>query len=336
MTIKQKIASDLLTKFPDAHTKTLARIAYRENKSVFTSLETARSAIRSLRGANGAHDLKHISVKEFTRNPRAPGDPFAKIPEGKTHFEKWEALQVDGPLRVLVLSDLHIPYHDREAVIAALRWGKSNGINTILLNGDIADFFSVSFWEKDPRKRRFAEELKTTREFLETLRANFPKARIIVKEGNHEERWTRYMFVKAPELLGVKEFESRSLLGLDKIGIAETDIVAEKRPVRLGDLNCIHGHEYKFQIANPVNPARGLFLKAKAFAMCSHFHQSSYHSDKNIEQRTIATWSIACLCDMHPDYAPLNNWNHGFGFVETFNNGKFEFKNHYISGGRVY
>lgn len=301
MTTQTQIALDLLERFPQASSLTLARTAYRDNQSAFASLESARSVFRRLRGATGEGNRKSSSHKGFFRPAQAPGDPFGTIPKGVTYFDEWRALQVDGPLRVLVMSDIHIPYHDREAVLTALRWGKQNGVNALLLNGDIADFFSVSFWEKDPRKRDFPGELKACKEFLTAVRAGFPRAKIIAKIGNHEERWVRYMTVKAPELLGVPEFEIAEMLRLEELRI---ESVGEKRPVRLGQLNVLHGHEYRFAISNPVNPARGLFLRCKAFALCGHFHQGSYHSDRTVEQKTVACWSTGCLCDLHPDYAP--------------------------------
>lgn len=329
MTIQQEIITKLLDKFPKAGMLTIARMAYENNKSVFSSLAAARSNVRNLCGRK-ADGIKHPIT--HPRPAAKPGDPFGKIPDGLTHFESWQSVQIDGALKCLILSDLHIPYHDRSAIITALAHGKKVGVDTVLLNGDTADFFSVSFWEKDPRKRRFADELKTVREFITTLRETFPKARIIFKEGNHEERWQRYMFVKAPELLGVAEFEPKAMLGLDGI-----ELVNEKRPIRLGKLNVLHGHEYRFMISNPVNPARGLFLRCKAFALCGHFHQSSYHSAKTVEQKNVACWSTGCLCDLHPDYAVFNEWSLGFAVVETQNSGDFEVKNHYISAeGRVY
>lgn len=54
------------------------------------------------------------------------------------------------------------------------------------------------------------------------------------------------------------------------------------------------------------------------------------------EIQVTGTWSTGCLCDLHPDYAPLNKWNHGFAFVEVFNGGKFEVQNLFISDGKVY
>lgn len=328
-----KLLTGLLEEFPKAATKTIARIAYKRAPSLFRDIEAARGHLRTLRGANGERKRSQVNDKRFFRKPRKSGDPFSKISRGRTHFQDWGAVQIDGPMRALLLADLHIPYHDRGAIIAALRYGKSRRADTVLLNGDIADCFSVSFWEKDPRKRDFVDEVEQVRNFLSLVRSGYPKARIIYKIGNHEERFERYMSVKAPELLGLPEFSFKSVFQLDQFGV---DLVEDKRPIRLGKLNVVHGHEYKFAIANPVNPARGYFLRAKAHCIGSHLHQSSQHSEKNIEQRVISTWSTGCLCDLHPDYTPLNPWNLGFAFIEVDREGAFNVANLKVIDGKVY
>lgn len=328
------VAFGLLEKFPDAGSLTLAKMALKQYPLLFTSVESARKVFRRLRGAHGEKNRKDCVDKTHYREPQKPGDPFGEIPVGKTHFEDWEALQIDGPARVLVLSDVHIPYHDKSAFVAALRYGKSAGVDTVLFNGDLGDFFTVSFWEKDPRQRDLANEIDVQRECLRVIRNGFPKARIIFKEGNHEERWERYLKVKAPELLGMKEFQIPAVLQFSNVGIE--DYVGEKRPIRLGLLNVLHGHEYRFAISNPVNAARGLYLRAKAHALCGHFHQRSEHSEKSVEQSKIATWSTGCLCEMHPEYGPLNNWSHGFAIVDVDKEGKFNVQNRMISGGKIF
>ena len=42
------------------------------------------------------------------------------------------------------------------------------------------------------------------------------------------------------------------------------------------------------------------------------------------------------MCDLHPDYARINNWNTGFGIVTKDDDGKFEFENHKIINGKVF
>ncbi len=331
MTPQREIAIDLLQRFPNAATKTLALKAIKENPSVYKSAESARSILRQVRGARGPQSRSVAS--KLHRKPQVSGDAFPTIPKGWSHFDNWGTFQIPGPARVLVISDCHIPYHDQTALRVALGYGRDRQADVILLNGDIADFFSVSAWEKDPRKRRFADELKIVCEFLKTLREEFPKARIIYKLGNHEERYERYMMLKAPELLNVAEFSIEKILGLADLGI---ELVRDMRPIRLGPLNVIHGHEYKFNISNPVNPARGFFLRAKVHCMGSHLHQTSQHSEKNLEEKVISAWSIGCLCGLHPDYRPLNNWNHGFSFVELDAASAFHVENLKIIRGEVY
>lgn len=323
----------ILRRFPNAATKTLARIACKEAPAAWGGIESARQYFRYLRGAIGEDKRQQLKDKSFYRPVGKSGDPFRKLLPGKSHFDDWSVVRIDGPCRVLVLADVHIPYHDLKALLAALRYGREHRANLILLNGDIGDFFSVSFWEKDPRKRNFQEEVVQVRSFLETVRGGFKGARIIYKLGNHEERFERYMSLKAPELLGLDDFSFERVFQLERFGI---ELVRDKRPIRLGNLNVIHGHEYKFNISNPVNPARGFFMRAKTHCLGSHLHQASQHSEKNIEGKVVSTWSTGCLCNMQCDYSPLNNWCHGFAFVEVDRGGSFHVENLRIIDGRIY
>lgn len=278
----------------------------------------------------GSADRKRASAP---RKPRKAGGGFKSIPKGLTHFEKWGAYVVDGKCRAAILSDLHIPYHDQTALLAALAHVQVCDPSVIVLNGDVADFYSVSFWEKDPRKRDFRAEVDTVKVVLSQIRLAFPNARIIYKCGNHEERYERYMLVKAPELLDMEVTQIGQILSLPEFDI---ELVRDKRPIRLGKLNVIHGHEFRFAIAGPVNPARGFFNKAKAHCIGGHLHQTSQHSEKNINQSVISTWSTGCLCDLHPDYAPINQWNHGFAMVDVTRTGVFQVNNLRIVDGECY
>jgi hypothetical protein len=98
----------------------------------------------------------------------------------------------------------------------------------------------------------------------------------------------------------------------------------------------IHGHEFGYGVSNPVNPARTFFLKAKCHVIGGHYHQTSHHSEKNLEQNLVSAWSSGCLCEEHPDYRPINNWSLGFVFVELDNHGAFRVENKRIVGGRVW
>jgi len=322
---------DLINKFPDAPALTLAKKAYREHPNLWSGVESCRSAVRLILGAHGKKDRKNAIDKTLFRTLR-PAGWTGVIPVSLSQND-WQAFEIKEAHKTLILSDVHIPFHDAAALETALEYGKKRKPSLIILNGDIFDHFAISRWIKDPRKRNFIDEVKDGKYFLKGLRQVFPKARILFKKGNHEERYELFMQLKAPELFGLPEFEWGNVFGLDDFGI---ELVDQKRPIRLGKLNVLHGHEYVFAISNPVNPARGLYLRAKRHALCGHFHQSAAHSEKDLEQNVISTWSTGALCDMHPEYRPLNPWSTGFAFVETDKTGAFHVDNLRVINGEVY
>ena len=81
---------------------------------------------------------------------------------------------------ILVLSDIHIPFHDKKALNIALQYAKD--CDTILLNGDIIDFYGLSRFIKNPEKSFINHEIEIAKEFLQMLRSNF-KGEILFKVG---------------------------------------------------------------------------------------------------------------------------------------------------------
>ena len=245
----------------------------------------------------------------------------------------YEPLQVDTPGWWLVLSDLHIPYHEEQAVQAAVEAGMDAGAVGVLLNGDILDYHELSDYDKDPTAPRYREERECGLAFFAYLRARFPKADTIYKAGNHEERLERYVMRRAPALFGLELISLPALMELDRFGVKW---VGDKRVVRLGKLNVLHGHEYTDrQVASPVNPARGLFLKTKGNALCGHHHQTSEHHEPTITGRPQGCWSTGCLCQLCPQWKPLNKWGHGFALVRVDSGGGFHVRNLRILDGKV-
>lgn len=319
----------LITRFPDQPALTLAKMAYAERPEGWSSLEACRSMVRQILGINGKKKAKD---KTLFRKPRKAGWSDV-IPESLMAAGHWKAVEIAGPARAIVLSDIHIPFHDSQAIELALQYGVDNRADLILLNGDIIDCYSLSRWETDPKLRDFPAEVRATKHFLTGLRGRFPHAQIVFKTGNHEERLLRYLRIKAPELLGLPEFDWANVLDLKKLDI---QLVDEKRPIRFGKLHIIHGNEYVFNISNPVNPARGLYLRAKVHAICGHFHQSASHSEKDLKGDVISTWSTGCLCDMTPEWLPLNKWNSGFAFIVVDKKGGFRVDNLRIVDGEIW
>lgn len=329
-----EIIAEALKRFPKSGKKTIALAIYKENPEVWPNEMAAHNAVRYYTGTLGSANRKKKRPLP-DRPTESPGDGVARrFPNGLRHHASFEPLRVKGIRRALLLYDVHVPYHDESVLEIAVNHGIESGCDCVILAGDFMDFYAGSDWVTDPRKRDFRGELDMGREILAAIRKAFPRAQIIYKLGNHEERWERYLVTKAPILLGVEDFELEKILRLDKLNIR---VMSHRAPVVLGNkLNVIHGHEFGKTMTNPVNPSRGLFLRGKANAICGHYHQTSQHTEKNIEQKYLSCWSSGSLCDMHPDYAPMNNWNHGFIEVDVSGDEDFTVHNYKILNGKVY
>ena len=320
-----KIAKEMVIRFPDSPKLTLAKKLYKENPKVFTSVEHARGCINRIRGL-GSHG--RIADKSLFEEPKFNYNPFS-LPESKSEpREIWKLPKSIS--KVLLLSDIHFPYHDEKALTTALKYGQKEGVDAVFINGDLIDFYQLSFHEKDPRVTSIADELEMTRDFFDSLKKAFPKALIYYIPGNHEHRLERYLRVKAPELLDIQEFRIDILLKLGEKGI---HYLAHGTKCYFGKLLVEHGDKMKG--SGGVNPARSLFAKLKRHAICGHFHRTSEATEKVYDGDVVVTYSTGCLCELEPRYMEVNNHNHGFAIVDM-NGDNFAVSNKKIVNGIVY
>lgn len=97
-----------------------------------------------------------------------------------------------GLKTVVVVSDLHVPYHDAAALRLVLKVCRKIKPDILALNGDALDCYAVSKHPKTwGRKADFQAELDAwegVRRELEDV-----SDRRIFIAGNHEDRWPRYL-----------------------------------------------------------------------------------------------------------------------------------------------
>ena len=312
------MAEELCREFPNAASRTLAKRIGRQCK---VSIDTARSAVRAVRGIVGKTNRNKTRDKSQYREPKPAGVP-PKLPPSLC--EKWEPFDLGCGVSVAVISDLHIPYHDQQAVEAAVAYLQKRKPDVLLLNGDYGDWYSVSRYLKDPRKRRLKREIKMQRDGLKWLRSQFPKARIIKKEGNHEARWSHFLWNSAAEISEFPQVRLPRILGMRTLGIEYVD---NQRPIMAGKLPIFHGHELGKGISSPVNAARGVFMRMISTALVGHHHRTSSHTEPNWKHEEIVCWSTGCLCGLAADFAVINKWNHGFAVVDVDGVGQFQVDN---------
>ena len=330
-TLKSEKAREYRSKHgAEMPTMKLARILYNENPLLYKDVEDARCKLRYIEGKGGrGATTKTVIESEFYRKEERPKNPYNLPSSDETAYEPF---YIKGHKKLGILSDIHVPYHNIESLTVAIDYLKAEKVDGLLLNGDTIDCHRLSRFIKDPKKRNFKLELDTFKALIEVFEREL-KCKIYFKIGNHEERYEHFLQEKAGELIGIEEFEFENIIKARAKGI---EVIGEKRIMKLNGLNGIHGHEYIGGISAPVNIARGLYLKGKRSAFQGHNHSTSEHTEPDMDGKITTTWSIGCLCELHPMYMPLNKWNHGCAMVELDNNGEdFQMFNKRIYKGKI-
>jgi hypothetical protein len=136
---------------------------------------------------------------------------------------------------ILILPDVHRPYHDERAWQLVMKVGRAFKPHHLAVIGDFADFYTVSSHSKDPnRTTQLSEELTDVLFGLDEL-DDLGAVHKVYVGGNHEDRLTRYLRDKAPELFGVVSIDS--ILGLPERG---WEYVPYKHHTKIGKLHLTH------------------------------------------------------------------------------------------------
>ena len=330
---KSDVAREYRKKYgKEMNTSKLARIMYRDNKLLFKDEEQARTTFRYIEGKKGAKERKKVASTEFLVKEDRPKNPYA-IPESYKEDRKPIKLPLANN-NILLISDLHIPYHDINAITTTLDYGVQNKVNTIIINGDLLDFHGLSRFQHDPRKRSVKEEFEAAKAFLIVLRNTFPDALIWWIKGNHCIRYEQWLMTKVKEVFDDEYYHLENRLQLNEQKIR---IIDDKVLVKAGKLSITHGHHIMKGFFSPVNSARGVYMKAKQSTIIGHVHKVSTHSETNMDGKVITTWSTGSLCELKPDYSPLvSNYQHGFAHVVVEKNEDYTVKNYQIINGKLH
>jgi len=211
----------------------------------------------------------------------------------------------------IVLSDVHVPFQDKQVCGMALKFIRDQKPGIIHLLGDIADFYAVSRFDKDTsRKIDLQAELDDTVVFLQKVREAAPDSRILYSEGNHEFRLRRYLRSEARALALLRSLTLENLLSFEDLGI---EYRTSDKPYRNGSLLYTHGQIVRKWSAYT---AKGHFEKYGSCVIHGHTHRlgAFYHRDLDT---TYGAWENGCLCDLNPEYAATPDWQHGWSVVWT-------------------
>lgn len=333
-TIKGDVALEYLRRFPKSSKLSIARMLYKDHPLLFTSVDNARTVVRKHTNSQGKSSRScNQSERIIHQSGHTRENPYG-LPASYEEIRLPYILpRVNN--NILIISDLHIPYHNIAAINCAIKYGLEQKVNTIFINGDLLDFYAFSRFEKDPRKRSAKDEIEAGKEFLAKLRKLFPHAGIYYHLGNHCIRYQKWLMAH-PEIFDDPYFELETRLELIKQKI---HLIGDKQITHCGKeghLSLHHGH-YIFRGAqSPVSPAKTIYDKMAMSMICGHTHKVSEYTMTNGKNKLFTCWSTGSLCELLPDYSPMaNKYAHGFAHAIIKNDGTFSVRNFRINEGKI-
>lgn len=226
----------------------------------------------------------------------------------------------------MVIGDLHIPFQNEKALRRYREWLASHpyvrdNVTTLVYNGDIVDFYTVSHFKKNPsRKQDIADEMHIAETVMKRINSYFPKLnRVIFNEGNHEFRLETYMWSHAPEVYNILEPDIYSLMHLDEHGVDRKDYYRyQDYPER------VYKDKGKIMIVHTVNEsvskysgytASNLIRQYGVNVIIGHNHRLGLVYHRNYGKQLVGVEG-GCFCNLNPEYARSPNWQNGFSYIE--------------------
>jgi len=235
--------------------------------------------------------------------------------------------------RVLFVPDCHHPFVDRSAWELLLETARRWQPHALVILGDFADFYAVSFFAKNPgRKNVLADEIAATRTALGELAGaagSQCRTRVFL-EGNHEERLKRYIAQNAPALHGLVDLP-------DALGVRQHGFqwVPYKQSYQLGKLRI--SHDFGKHGAGAILDARNT---VEGNAVIGHVHslgtvyRANIHGDVHVGAAFGWLGDFGAVDYRHADKA-RRDWAHGFGIGYLEQNGNIHLQAIPIVGRKV-
>jgi len=238
---------------------------------------------------------------------------------------------------VAVINDTHHPFQDKKIIRLVDSFLEEYKPNVIIYNGDLNDFYQVSVFDKNPdRVTRLQDDVDQTKAYLRKHREMMPDTLMYFLEGNHEYRWQKFLWTKAPEMssldcLNIKELFNLNDLGIIHLPYEEGLMINGLFLVTHGDIASIHSGY----------TAKRMYEKHGGCGICGHCHRggSFYKRDRF---GVWGWWENFCLCTLDPDWMKNPNWTQGFSLIHFRGRHRFWveqipiIKGGFMYGGNLY
>lgn len=224
--------------------------------------------------------------------------------------------------RIVVVPDTQMPYDDRKALKAIIRFIGDYQPDEVIHIGDIMDYPQPSRWTKDTRGEFegsvFEDSEQAKRRLLAPLRDVYDGA-VGIHEGNHDLRPREYLAKNAPALDETKAFHIETLLDFDSFGITLLPEFYKAAPAWV----TTHGHRGQLSLSRIAgNTALNAAKKFGSSVVMGHTHRAGIGSHtegySGEVKRQLTGMEVGHLMNQklaHYLKGGTGNWQQAFGLL---------------------
>lgn len=244
---------------------------------------------------------------------------------------------------VCTVSDIHFDLHDVPTWRAFRKWHARNKPNRTIVLGDFLDLGMMSKYVPGPHDTR--DPIAQIKCFVTEANALAAEAGSVeVMEGNHDERWGKYVLGIAPDVLkdakGLSLREQCLAQGMDARIVWHKEGL-DNPGLRVGHMVWTHGHRQAGRFGGAKHLCANRLMKSMGVSEGFGHHHRAQMYWQSAHGRTAVGVSNPCMTRPH-DYAGAHpDWQLGFTKVEVVNGHAFPYvivmeKGVFAEGGLVY
>lgn len=231
---------------------------------------------------------------------------------------------MEKPKSIVVISDTQMPFEDKKALKAVIRFIGDYQPDEVVHIGDVVDYPQPSRWNKGTKEEFegsvFEDSAYTIKNLIQPLREVY-KGDIGFMEGNHDLRPRSYLEKYAPVLAESDAFNFERLLAFEDYEIRKLPKFYTFAPGWM----FTHGHLGGISLSRIAgNTALGAAKKFGSSVIMGHTHRlgTLSHSvgyDGRVVQ-TLTGMEVGNLMDMRAAgylKGAAGNWQQGFGLVHV-------------------
>lgn len=243
---------------------------------------------------------------------------------------------------VSVVSDIHFDLHDVPTWRAYRKWHSRVRPARTIIGGDFLDLGMMSKFTPGAHDSR--DPIAQIKCFVEEVNALVKEAGTVeLIDGNHEERWAKYVLGAAPDVLkDAKGFSLREQCVAQ--GMSESVVWHQEGEsflgIQIGHITFRHGHKQSGRFGGAKHLCANRITKSLGVSEAFGHHHRAQMFWQTAHGRTVVAIANPCMTKPHA-YAQDADWQLGFSKYEIVNGHAFPHvivmnKGVFADGGRVY